>query len=92
MEAIISANRIAHAFHLPFLTMTKDAIAENRIVGIEETHTEYAAVDRLGRMQIPADIMKEIGLLGKGNVSLNVEGEKLVITVPEEGQKKKKGS
>jgi antitoxin component of MazEF toxin-antitoxin module len=43
-------------------------------------------------MQIPADIMKEIGLLGKGNVSLNVEGEKLVITVPEEGQKKKKGS
>ena len=67
-------------------------IAENRIVGLEESHVEYAAVDRLGRMQIPADIMKEIGLLGKGNVSMNVEGDKLVITVPEEGQKKKKGS
>ncbi|MBR5742623.1 MAG: ATP-binding cassette domain-containing protein, partial [Clostridia bacterium] len=67
-------------------------IAENRIVGLEETHVEYAAVDRLGRMQIPAEIMKEIGLLGKGNVSLNVDGDKLIITVPEEGQKKKKGS
>ena len=67
-------------------------IAENRIVGLEESHVEYAAVDRLGRMQIPADIMKEIGLMGKGNVSMNVEGDKLVITVPEEGQKKKKGS
>ena len=64
-------------------------IQENRVVGIEETHTEYAAVDRIGRMQIPAEIMKKIGLMGKGNVFLEVEGEKLVITVPEEGQKKK---
>ncbi|MBQ2750639.1 MAG: ABC transporter ATP-binding protein, partial [Clostridia bacterium] len=64
-------------------------IQENRVVGIEETHTEYAAVDRIGRMQIPAEIMKQIGLMGKGNVSLEVDGEKLIITVPEEGQKKK---
>jgi len=64
-------------------------IQENRVVGIEETHTEYAAVDRIGRMQIPAEIMKQIGLMGKGNVSLQVEDGKLIITVPEEGQKKK---
>lgn len=75
----ISSELLRHDAYLEELKR----IEENRTVSLEETHTEYAAVDRIGRMQIPADVMEKIGLNGKGNVTLSVENGKLVVTVPD---------
>lgn len=48
----------------------------------EETQDEYAIVDRAGRVQIPADLLEELGL--KDNkVSIGLHDGKVVISRPE---------
>lgn len=47
-----------------------------------DTHTEYAVLDRAGRVQIPKDLLESIGV--KGNkLRLEVEDGKIIIAVPE---------
>ena len=46
---------------------------------IEETHDEYAVIDRVGRVQIPADYTKAMGIHGKDHVKITYENDTVVI-------------
>lgn len=45
----------------------------------DETHEEYAVMDRAGRLQIPAAYTKELGIIGKSRVKVTLEDGKIVI-------------
>lgn len=47
----------------------------------EETQEEYAIIDKAGRVQIPKEILKEIGL-EDNKVRLEFQNEKVIITKP----------
>jgi len=49
----------------------------------EESHDEYVMLDSAGRLQIPPDLREALGI---GNrLQLEVEGDKLILKVPEGG-------
>ena len=47
---------------------------------VEETHSKYVVVDSAGRLQIPEDYLKELGI--KDKAVLELEGNKVVIKSP----------
>ena len=48
-----------------------------------DTHTEYAVLDRAGRVQIPKDLLESIGV--KGNkLRVEVENGKIIIAAPDD--------
>ena len=49
----------------------------------EETHEELAVLDRVGRLQIPAEYLEAVGLSGKKKVKVHLEDEKIVLIRPE---------
>ena len=46
---------------------------------VEETHDEYAVMDRAGRVQIPADYTEAMGIRGRGRVKITYEEDAVVI-------------
>ncbi len=44
------------------------------------SHQEYSVIDRSGRLQIPQDCLKNLGIEGKGVVRVEYEDGKVVIT------------
>ena len=46
-----------------------------------DTHTEYAVLDRAGRVQIPKELLESIGVTGN-QLRLEVENGKIIITPP----------
>lgn len=48
----------------------------------EETQDEYAVLDRAGRVQIPGELLKEMGMTGN-KVRLELVNDKIVIEKPE---------
>jgi ABC-type lipoprotein export system ATPase subunit len=51
--------------------------------GEEESHTEYAVLDKVGRMQIPSGYLDAIGAGGANKVRVMMEEGKIVILPPE---------
>lgn len=51
----------------------------------EETQKEYAIVDKVGRVQLPSDLLKEIGLQDN-KVSVSLKDGQIVISSPERGE------
>ena len=49
----------------------------------EETHDEYAILDRAGRLQIPREMLEAAGVTGN-QVRLEMQGGRIVLTAPEE--------
>ena len=49
----------------------------------EETHIEYAVMDKNGRIQIPQEYIKSIGLAGKNKVRVELESGKIVLLNPD---------
>jgi len=49
----------------------------------EESHEEFAVLDRAGRVQIPAEALETLGVTGN-KVRMNLEDKRLVITAAEE--------
>ncbi|MCL1829912.1 MAG: ABC transporter ATP-binding protein [Oscillospiraceae bacterium] len=45
----------------------------------DNTHEEYAVIDRVGRLQIPAAHLKELGIQGRGRVKVALEDGQIVI-------------
>ena len=50
----------------------------------EETHEEFAVLDRAGRLQLPKEYLEELGLNGKGKIRVEMEEDKIILTKPEE--------
>jgi ABC-type lipoprotein export system ATPase subunit len=48
----------------------------------EETHEELAVIDRVGRVQIPMEILEKIGLKGKNKIKIELEGDRIVLVSP----------
>jgi len=53
----------------------------------EDTHVELAVLDKVGRLQIPRDYLDTLGLWGKQNVRVEIEGEKIILLNPEKTKK-----
>ncbi|MHB8130074.1 MAG: ABC transporter ATP-binding protein, partial [Mobilitalea sp.] len=51
----------------------------------EEVHEEYAVLDRVGRVQLPREILEEIGLQGN-KVKIELIDNRIIITRPEQEQ------
>lgn len=49
----------------------------------EETHEEYTVIDKAGRLQIPKELLEEIGLKGKNKVQVKMEDGKITLIPPE---------
>ena len=63
----------------------KQSYAENldALGSLEQTHNEYAVLDRAGRIQIPREYLESMGI--KGNrVSIEMVDGKIVVSVPDD--------
>jgi ABC-type lipoprotein export system ATPase subunit len=49
----------------------------------EETHIEYAVLDKAGRLQIPSNYLESIGLKNKNKVQVSLEDGRIVLIPPE---------
>ncbi|WP_079909150.1 ABC transporter ATP-binding protein [Paenibacillus sp. 32352] len=50
----------------------------------EDSHVEYAVLDRAGRLQIPGDMLQSIGVQSSNKVRVQVEEGRIVLLPPEE--------
>ncbi|NBI30136.1 ABC transporter ATP-binding protein [Chengkuizengella marina] len=57
----------------------------------DETHEEFAILDKAGRLQIPDTYLKSIGLEDSNKVQLQLEDSKIILTSPNDNEKGKKG-
>ena len=51
----------------------------------EDTHVEYAVLDKAGRLQIPGSYLDAIGLTNRNKLQVTMEDGKIVLIPPEEG-------
>ncbi len=51
-----------------------------------ETHEELAVLDRVGRLQLPKEYIDELGLTGKNKIRVAVDGDKIVLSKPDEAE------
>lgn len=53
----------------------------DRMSGVEEsdTHEELVVIDRHGRLKLPEEYMKEVGLHRNSRVKMEIEGDRIVI-------------
>ena len=49
----------------------------------DEVHDEYAVLDKAGRLQIPREMLEQMGVQGN-KVRVEIQDGKVVISVPEE--------
>lgn len=54
----------------------------------EESHVEYAVVDRAGRLQVPANFLESIGMENKNKLVVSLEDDRIILTAPEEALEK----
>ena len=52
--------------------------------GEEESHIEYAVLDKAGRLQVPAGYLETIGMKDKNKMIVELVDGKIVLTPPEE--------
>ncbi|MFS1514384.1 ABC transporter ATP-binding protein [Chengkuizengella sp. SCS-71B] len=57
----------------------------------DETHEEFAILDKAGRLQIPDTYLKSIGLEDSNKVQLQLEDGKIILTSPNDSEKGKEG-
>lgn len=50
----------------------------------EDTHIEYAVLDKAGRLQVPSGYLEAIGLSNSNKIQVTLEEGKIVLTPPEE--------
>ena len=60
-----------------------DALADSPDSREEETHDEYAVLDRAGRVQIPKEMLASIGVTGN-KLRVEVQDGKIILAAPEE--------
>jgi len=51
---------------------------------VEDSHVEYAVLDKAGRLQVPAAYLESIGIKDSNKVKLELVDGKIVLTPPEE--------
>jgi ABC-type lipoprotein export system ATPase subunit len=49
----------------------------------EETHVELAVVDKVGRVQLPAEYLSAIGIKGSNKIKVELEEGKIILVPPE---------
>jgi ABC-type lipoprotein export system ATPase subunit len=50
----------------------------------EESHIEYAVIDRTGRLQVPANYLEAIGMADKNKMMITMEDGKIVLMPPDD--------
>jgi len=54
----------------------------------EDTHVEFAVVDRAGRVQIPREYLESLGLKGKDKLKVELDGDRIVLLSPDKSSVK----
>jgi len=54
----------------------------------EDSHVEYAVMDKAGRLQIPADLLEAVGAKQAGRMRVSVEEGRIVLLPPEDRESK----
>ena len=49
----------------------------------EDTHDEYAVMDRAGRIQIPANFLEALGMQNSNKVKVQLENNRIVLRPPD---------
>ncbi|MBR6708380.1 MAG: ABC transporter ATP-binding protein [Clostridia bacterium] len=57
-----------------------EGLAEEEIV----SHEEFAVLDRVGRLQLPKEYTDQLGITGKNKVRVSIDGDKILISRPDE--------
>jgi len=50
----------------------------------DDTHEEFSVLDRSGRLQLPGDYVSSMGLAGRNRIKVQLEGNRIVLSAPEE--------
>jgi len=59
-------------------------LEEGTAAAEEESHVEYAVIDRAGRLQIPSDMLQSVGIKDSNKVRVQLEDGRIVLLPPEE--------
>lgn len=59
---------------------------EQGMAAEEETHVEYAILDKAGRLQIPSNYLEAVGMKNSNKMVVSVEDGKIVLLPPEDGK------
>lgn len=63
-----------------------DQQLEHDLQDDEDSHTEYAVMDKSGRLQLPANYLEQTGLENKKRVRVEVQDGRIVLLPPEENE------
>jgi ABC-type lipoprotein export system ATPase subunit len=56
----------------------------------EETHVEYAVMDKAGRLQVPSAYLEESGLMNSNKVKIEMVDGKIILTTPDDKHQRQK--
>lgn len=59
-----------------------DEVLDQAMAGKIDTHEELVVVDKYGRLQLPKSTIDELKIGGKTNLKVEMEGEKIILTMP----------
>jgi ABC-type lipoprotein export system ATPase subunit len=59
--------------------------ADMPFVQQEDTHEELIVVDKVGRLQLPQEYMKRLGISGKSKIKADFDNGKVMLYLPEDG-------
>lgn len=49
----------------------------------EESHEELAVVDNVGRLQVPQEYLRDIGIQGKSRIKVELDGDRIILVNPD---------
>jgi ABC-type lipoprotein export system ATPase subunit len=58
----------------------------------EETHVEYAVLDKAGRLQIPANLLEAVGMNNSNKMVVTLEDGKIVLLPPDKAEAARKAA
>lgn len=65
------------------LQLLKNGMLDANVDGDkEETHEELAVIDKVGRVQIPMELLEKVGLKGKNKIKVETDGNRIILAPP----------
>lgn len=65
------------------LQLLKNGMLDAEVDGDkEETHEELAVIDKVGRVQIPIELLDKVGLKGKNKIKVETDGNRIILAPP----------
>jgi ABC-type lipoprotein export system ATPase subunit len=85
LTVVIVTHDIALAKKVDRVVAIRDGKTSSELIRKSEeqdSHVEYAVVDKTGRLQLPEQVLEEVGMRNQSNMEVKVEGGKIILIPP----------